>query len=159
MNFEDMSKEELIKLCIKQDKALNKKKVERLSWKKIMCGQIVRGPDYWSNGHFLLDNSIEIPAAVLALKGLYDRTTGLEFSAVMGEVKRSTSNPYNWTEEDGNIVTENRRGFARRYINMLNKIVPGFTLETAPDFKAATIVKDGQIVGLLMPIHLKDQSL
>lgn len=156
MDFENLTKEELIKLCIKQDKALNKKKIERLSWKKIMNGTFVKGPGYWSNGHFALKNKIAIPAAITALKNLYwtgPVETTLE--TLLGDKEHKADDREHWTNETlssgMNIVrTKSGVGFQKLYITVLDKMVPGFSLEVAAEGPAIIKLK-GETVGLLMP--------
>lgn len=83
MEYIEMSKEELIKEIEKLNKKLYQKKVARLSWKKIMNRRLVKGPDYWSNGHFALYNHIAIPEAVNKLKDLYPTNTDVKLSAAL----------------------------------------------------------------------------
>jgi hypothetical protein len=159
MNYEQMTKEELIKEVKKLENRLNRKKAERLPWKKIMNDTLAKGPDYWSNGHFLLKNSIEIPKAVLALKGLCERTPETTVSELMGNNDRKTSDREAWSElendenSDVKTMTEYNVSFNKLYITMLDKLVPGFTLEVKDDRTPAIIQKDGELIGVLMPLR------
>jgi hypothetical protein len=153
MNYEEMSREELIKEIEKLNKKLNRKQVARLSWKKIMNGSIVKGPDYWSNGHFALYNNIEIPQPVLDLQMLDERTTDLTLTALLNEVSRHVAvlRVVGEGDEKGKILTEHDVKFTKHYIDMLDKLTPGYTLKVGGPSDAAIIELDGKMIGILMP--------
>ena len=152
--YTEMSREELISEIEKLNKKLNHKKTARLSWKKIIGYRLVKGPDYWSNGHFALYNTIPIPEAVNKLKGLYPSEIDAPLDNIFNvNDDRKESNKEAWTDtEDGNIMTEHGVKFAKLYLRMLEKLVPGFTLKVAEGFKPALIYSKGEMVGLLMPM-------
>jgi len=163
--YEDLSKEELLKECNKLYKQLNRKKVERLSWKKIMNGQLVKGPNYWSNGHFAVVNeACEIPKSVDAL-GLFasDSNTTLNELAPAGMHGYSIAPRALWAEEtDGDngkkliIIKGFNTGFQALYINALDKLLPGFDLYIKDGKSPALLNVNGKMAGLIMPYRLKD---
>lgn len=158
MRYQDMSKEQLLKEVVKLDKQLNQKKVERLSWKKIMAGTLCKGPGYWSNGHFALINDIEIPKAALNLVGLMERTPDTEMQALVGDKERKETDRSQWKEiTESNmvkVVTEHGVKFQKLYITMLDKLIPGFVLKVLDNESPAVIEKDGQVMGVLMPVRV-----
>ena len=151
-----MSKEQLIKEVEKLTKQLNRKKDERLSWKKIMHGEIVRGPGYWGTGHFLFYDSIPTPAAVNKLN-VVEREVEQEMMDLIPEAERVEVVCQDIIDggEIGRIKclkTPDGVHFDKTYINMLNKVAPGFTLEAAQGV-AAIIKVNGEMVGCLMPVN------
>ena len=154
MDYQNMTKEALIKEIEKLNKKLNAKKVERLSWKKIMGGTLVKGPDYWSNGHFALFNTVPIPGAVSKLKNLYERDTETGLDILISSEERTPTNKELWKEGDNKqIITEHGAQFQKIYTDMLEKLIPGYSLKLTGYMSTALIYKDGAIVGLLMPLR------
>lgn len=126
----------------------------RVSWKDIMDGSLVKGPDYWSNGHFLLLDDIEMPKYVATSKNLHERKVTAEIYTLMRDSDKMTvSNPEAWLidYDKGLVIAEEDICFDLRYINAISKLVPGFTLLLADKVSAAAIKKDGKVVGCLMP--------
>ncbi|MCK5603674.1 hypothetical protein KAR91_17440 [Candidatus Pacearchaeota archaeon] len=154
MEYTEMSKEELIKEIEKLNKKLYQKKVSRLSWKKIMNDRLVKGPNYWSNGHFALYDTVPIPEAVNKLKSLYPSEIDSPLETIFNESdERKESDKTLWTDtEDGQTMTEHGVKFQKIYLAMLEKLIPGYTLRVAQDFVTALIYKDGELMGLLMPM-------
>lgn len=154
--YTEMSKDELIKEIEKLNKKLYHKQVARLSWKKIMDDRLVKGPNYWSNGHFALYDAIPIPEAVNKLKDLYHINVNAGLETIFNESdERKESDKEAWIDaEDGNTITEHGVKFQKIYLKMLEKLIPGFTLKVeCEEFKPALIYSKGEMVGLLMPMR------
>lgn len=158
MDLESMTKEQLIKEVKRLNKLLYHKKAARLSWKNIMkgCLGLRKGPGYWSNGHFLFINDIEIPKALESLNGLYISEIDVPLLSLYdATIDRTPTMPDQFTEnEKGEIVMPNGTRFDKKYIKMLDKLVPGYRLcPAAPGVRAAaTIALDDKFIGCLMPL-------
>ena len=160
MDYQAMTKEDLIKEIEKLNKKLYHKQAARLSWKKIMSDKLVYGPDYWSNGHFALKNIIPIPEAVSKLKDLYPRDTDVELEVLIGknedgkEKEQTPTDKKLWKEGDNKqIITEHGAQFQKIYTDVLEKLVPGYSLRLTGYMSPALIYKDGDMIGLLMPLR------
>lgn len=129
-----------------------------MKWKKIMNGKIVLGPDYWSNGHFLLKKRIiSIPKSVLRLNlshiytdsSIYDiwgedESTGTIIQGCKGCAK-------------GHLIIYHGVQFDANYINVFKELIPDFSLrvrreKTSFGHCPSAIEVDNKLVGLLMPI-------
>jgi len=160
--YEDLSKGELLKECNKLYRQLNRKKVERLSWKKIMNGRLVRGPNYWSNGHFAVVNeACEIPKSVVALNLFAsDSATTLGELAPAGIHEYSKAPRALWVGETNDngvkliIIKGFDTGFQALYINALDKLLPGFDLYVKDGKSPALLMVNGLSAGLIMPHKL-----
>ena len=160
MEYAEMSKEELITVIEKLNKKLYHKKAARLSWKKIMGGKLVTGPDYWSNGHFALKNVIPMPEAINKLKDLYPRDTETSLDELIGQSRggepkeQTLTNKDLWKENDNKeIVMENEIKFQKLYIDVLEKLIPDFTMQFTGAMNPALIYSKGELMGLLMPLR------
>lgn len=155
MEYAEMSKDDLIKEIEKLNKKLYHKQAARLSWKKIIGHRLVKGPNYWSNGHFALYDTVPMPEAINKLKDLYPSDIDSSLKEIFNiEDERKESDKEAWTDtEDGQILTEHGVKFQKIYLNMLKKLIPDFTLKvTSEEFKPALIYSKGELVGLLMPM-------
>ncbi len=144
--------------------------MKRLSWKNIMGGMFIKGNDFWSNGHFAFYNKeIAIPAAIPKLKDIYVRepdTIGFLAGDLQNLIVEGSRSPVE--RDDLKHVGIVRRGFKVRgtdcfvtpdniyfdseYIEMLDKIVPGFVLEVGAGI--AAVIKYNNIqIGVLMPVN------
>jgi len=132
---------------------------KRLSWKKIMGGMVVTGPDYWSNGHFALYNTVPMPEAINKLKDIFPRDTEGALDALITSQERTPTDKEKWevmtNEFSGieQIITEHGQRFQKIYITMLEKLIPDYSLQLTGDMYPALIYSKGVMVGLLMPLR------
>lgn len=134
---------------------------KRLHWKEIMKDTLINGPNYWSNGHFaLLNDKVEIPKAVKRLDIGYKRDKDQTFNSLLRDGERVTSDRQQWEEKGDFTFTGNGGAHLKDYMEMLEKLIPGFTLDVqkkiplwSNDFIPSIIKKDGDIVGMIMPVQ------
>ena len=145
--------------------------MKRLPWKKIMGSMLIKGRDFWSNGHFAFyTNKVTMPAHIPKLKGIDVREPGGAGFTVLptleGLIKEGARSPVE--RADLKHVGVVRRGcvvrgtdcfmtpggihFETEYIEMLDKIAPGFVLEAGARI-AAVIKSNGVQIGVLMPVN------
>ena len=155
MNYQDMTKEQLIKEIEKLNKKLYHKKTGRLAWKKLMNGQMVKGQGFWSNGHFAFLDGIEKPEAINKLIGLYEKETEINFDTLIGDKQGKIQAMSDLTERGeykDRLYSLDGISFQKQYIKMIDKLIPDFQLEVRGNLPAI-IKRENKIVGLLMPMR------
>jgi hypothetical protein len=166
METDTATRKELVAEINRLNKIINRKQVDRLSWKKIMGDRdLILGPGYWSNGHFALMNCIEKPKALLNLKSLVTREIESKMSsALFPEITRTQIAPSTGIESEsknsGKVIKIGESFFDPLYLKMLNRVVPSFTLKVPTSHKDSWICahildKDDNCVGILAPLNIR----